>query len=579
MTVTVPRSHAHFERLRRRLRGQLLAAYTIPLLLVSSYFYLEHRATLRAGVEAHLRSIAENRRNMVDLYLQERVVNVSTAFRPGAFTFPASAREMQRVLDELRQENGAFTDVGLFDPAGTLVAYAGPHRSLLGRSYADERWFRQLHQGEADYFISDVFLGFRDRPHFIIAVRREVEEELELGGVWTLRASVDPQRFGEFVASSHLVDEGVAYIVNRQGERQTLGGGTPEVIPPLEFGPPTRETRVLEVEERGVTSLLAVASLASQDWAVVVRVPRPGITAPLSWTTLVLAMGALAAVVLTVILAMWSTRRLVARLEAANEAEYALRKQLSAAAKLASVGEMAAGVAHEINNPLAIVHEEAGLMTDILDPEFGEELDRAEFRERLGAILVASMRGRDITSKLLAFSRRHETVKEPYNVNELLDEVVTIKAMEFKVANIEVVKDYAPDLAPVMLDRNEMEQVLLNLLNNAKDAVERSGTITLRTRRASQEVQIEVRDSGCGMTAEQMEQAFFPFYTTKEVGKGTGLGLSISHGIIEALGGRIEVESAVGRGTAFTISLPAADEEGPRGSARPRTLEELDNAR
>ena len=114
--------------LRCRQREEIQA---IPLLLVTLYFYLAHRASLRREVEAHIRSIAENRRNTVDLYLQERVVNVSTAFRPGAFEIPPSGSELRRVLEELQEENGAFTDVGLFDPEGTLVAYAGPHRSLL----------------------------------------------------------------------------------------------------------------------------------------------------------------------------------------------------------------------------------------------------------------------------------------------------------------------------------------------------------------------------------------------------------------------------------------------------------------
>lgn len=573
MVGTPLKSHAHFERLHRRLRWQLLAAYTIPLLLVSSYFYLQHRVTLRREVEAHLRSIAENRRNTVDLYLQERVVNVSTAFRPGAFEIPPSGSELRRVLEELQEENGAFTDVGLFDPEGTLVAYAGPHRSLLGRRYADEPWFRALHDGQADRVISDVFLGFRDRPHFVIAVKREIETRDGNLGSWTLRASVDPQRFGELVNSSHLIEEGRAYIVNRDGERQTLRSSTNDRTPLLELGPPTRETQVVETEQEGNDALVAISWLTEQDWAVIVRAPSPGVTAPLGWTTLLLAIGALMAVVITIVLSFRSTTRLVGRLEAANTAEAALRKQLLAAGKLASVGEMAAGVAHEINNPLAIIHEEAGILLDILDPELGQTLEEGELKERLCSITSAAMRGRDITSKLLAFSRHHDATVEPVDVNAMLDEVVGIKAMELRVANIEVEQDYAEPPPTVMVNYNEIEQVLLNLFNNARDAIDREGTITLKTRIEGDEVVIEVGDSGCGMTPEQTEQVFFPFYTTKEVGKGTGLGLSISHGIIEAHGGRIELESVLGQGTVFTITLPSALDASPTRTPRAQNHE------
>ena len=167
------------------------------------------------------------------------------------------------------------------------------------------------------------------------------------------------------------------------------------------------------------------------------------------------------------------------------------------------------------------------------------------------------MRGRGITSKLLAFSRQHEPDPEPTDLNLLIDRVLEVKSVDFKVSNIEVAKELAAGLPLVRLNRNQLDQVLLNLLNNARDAITGPGRITLRTRQSGKYVEIDVEDNGHGMPAEVLERVFFPFFTTKGVGRGTGLGLSISYGIIKAHGGRIEVNSEVGVGTTFTIMLPA----------------------
>jgi two-component system, NtrC family, sensor kinase len=143
------------------------------------------------------------------------------------------------------------------------------------------------------------------------------------------------------------------------------------------------------------------------------------------------------------------------------------------------------------------------------------------------------------------------------DVHQLLEDVVSgIKGQEFSVSNIALVRDYDSKVPKLMLDPDLMRQVFLNLINNAGDAVTEGGSITLRTRLDDGSVKITVADNGVGMDGEQVQKAFLPFYTTKDVGKGTGLGLSISQNIVEGFGGRIEVESRPGEGSAFTVCLP-----------------------
>jgi two-component system NtrC family sensor kinase len=543
----------YYDQLRRRMRWRLLFAYCAPLAILALYFHVQYSVTLRERIHNHLRSLAENQRNTADLFVQERVANLRNAFHPDSLSIPPRNGHLDPLLAELRRASPAFVDVGVFDPDGNLLAYAGPYSYLRGRDYSGEMWYRQL--VERDYVVSDVYLGFRGKPHFIVAVRRTVSR----GGsnsTWVMRASVDPDKFGEFVGSSAILDGANAYIVNTQGQSQTA---SLEGHPELEVGPlpwRTASTSVAELEIGGQRYLRAIAWLTVNDWALVVQVPASQAYAPMRRARAAL-LGMMALTLAFIVgVVQRSTRKLVARLEAAHETQRSLTLHLFNAAKLASVGEIAAGVAHEINNPLAIVYEEAALMTDLLDPSFGQAMDTAELRERLGAIKEAALRGRDITRKLLAFSRQDEPQLAPVQLERIVERVLQVKDVDLRTSNVEVRKELEPQLPEIVASANQLEQVLLNLVNNARDAIGRNGRITLRTRVENGWVQLDVEDTGRGMTPEVLSKVFFPFFTTKGVGKGTGLGLSISYGIIKSMGGRIEVQSRAGHGTTFTLFFP-----------------------
>jgi two-component system NtrC family sensor kinase len=234
------------------------------------------------------------------------------------------------------------------------------------------------------------------------------------------------------------------------------------------------------------------------------------------------------------------------------------RAQLEHAAKLASVGELASGIAHEINNPLAVITEESGLLMDYTDPQFGQTLDQDDLRERLDSIQKAAFRCRDITRKLLRFVRKTDFDLQEHDIHSIIDGVVDgLLGPEITVSKIGIERQYDRSLSKLKTDANQLQQVILNIVNNAGDAIgDKEGTITIRTRGQGKKLMIDISDTGCGMTADQLEKVFLPFFTTKEVGKGTGLGLSVSYGIIRGLGGEIEVESAKDVGTTFRIILP-----------------------
>jgi len=231
--------------------------------------------------------------------------------------------------------------------------------------------------------------------------------------------------------------------------------------------------------------------------------------------------------------------------------------QLVQSARLAAVGELAAGVAHEINNPLTSIIGFTRLLLEDLPPDH-------KIRNDLGTIDREAARARQIVRGLLDFAHSGTPVLSPANLNDLVEEAVALVYTRSVRTKVSLVKNLVP-LPPVMLDANQIKQVLVNLLNNAVQAMSDGGHLTVTTQLTMRNVDgisrqmaaICIGDSGVGIPAENMERVFDPFFTTKEVGQGTGLGLSVSYGIVEQHNGRIEIESVVEEGSTFTVLLPA----------------------
>jgi two-component system NtrC family sensor kinase len=226
---------------------------------------------------------------------------------------------------------------------------------------------------------------------------------------------------------------------------------------------------------------------------------------------------------------------------------------------MAALGKMAAGIAHEINNPLAVIGEKAGWIKDLLKMEdFSKSENFQEYADAVNKIEQHINRAKTITHRLLGFARRMEPVTERVNINTVLDESVAFLENEARYRNIDIQVDYAADLPLITSDSSQLQQVFLNILNNAIDAIAKEGEINIKSKHIAKnnEIRIEINDNGPGIPKDVVTKIFDPFFTTKEVGKGTGLGLSISYSIVEKLGGRMMVASEEGKGTTFTIYLP-----------------------
>jgi len=540
----------HYREFRRRNLIRLLSTYLAPLMLVIVFFLFQYRSIVRESHHLHLKAITESQANTLDLFLTERVVNLSNLIDDPRLKRSPSSEDLDLYLEKLKRNSGAFVDIGYFDSSGLQTAYAGPYPSLERRNYGSEAWFVGLKDRKDNFIITDIYLGFRQQPHFTIAAGR-----LREGQYIVMRAALSPDKIYEFVRSQEGAQDVITSIVNRRGSYQVV---TPEIGSPLQnssFVPPFEPRlglKTVQVGQRDVT--YAYSWLKTAEWALISQdLGRQGS----DWFSgfmlrLMLISGAMSVLLFLVIVN--RSGKLVAQQKEADQT----RAQLGQAAKLASIGELAAGIAHEINNPLAVITEEAGLVKDLMNPEFGITARPGELQEHLDNIQESAFRCRDITHRLLGFVRQSELDLRPQDIRALIDGVIDdLLGPEIVVSNIRIVRTYAENLPQITTDGNRLQQVFLNVINNAVDAIEgQPGTITISTRQANDNLVIDVADTGKGIPPEHMERLFLPFFTTKQVGKGTGLGLSVSYGIIKQLGGSITVASEVDKGTTLTISLP-----------------------
>jgi len=232
--------------------------------------------------------------------------------------------------------------------------------------------------------------------------------------------------------------------------------------------------------------------------------------------------------------------------------------QLIQAEKLTSLGQMAASIAHEINNPLAGVLVYTRLLSKKLTEDTARKEESLDYLSKMESEVSRCSR---IIRNLLDFARQTQPTLRFVDINQVIEQVLAMVGHQAQLQNVEVVKEFSPSLPKVMADFDQLQQIFTNLTLNAIQAMPDGGRLTIRSSAVDSEVRIDVQDTGCGISKENMGKLFTPFFTTKAKGKGVGLGLAVVHGIIERHKGRIKVQSEVGKGTTFSVYLGGHDDE------------------
>lgn len=546
-----------YARLRVKLLFTVLSFSLIPLFALGFFIYDQFSATYIRQVQDNLRMVVDNKRHGIDIFIEERVAQLRTLAATHTLAQIRDEQYLAKVFDTMQASSKAFVDIGVIDFWGGHVAYVGPFGHLHEVNYSQAEWFNAVMR--SGVHVSDVFLGFRGFPHVVIAVARR-----EAGSTWILRATIDSEIFNTLVRSVQAGRSGDAFLTNPQGLLQTpsRGGGgamaSTDMPLPARFG----GVRVEEMRIGGRPVIAGLAWLENAHWLLVVSVDPAEALSPLFTThSFVIAMVVAGALVIFTG-AYLVARHITGALMAAEQDRAMLDASLMQSGKMAALGKLAAGIAHEVNNPLTLIRESAGWLKDLLTEEDPARLrHHAELHSVADKIEQHVDRAKKVTHRMLGFARRMEPVRENVDLSRLADQTAQFLENEALYRNIAIKRYFAEDLPVVVSDTAQLQQVVLNILENAIDAIGKDGTITLTTTldEKAGRVVLTIADTGPGIPAESLTRIFDPFFTTKSVGEGTGLGLSIAYGIVEKLGGHLSVQSEAGQGAAFSVALPVGE--------------------
>jgi two-component system NtrC family sensor kinase len=562
MEASVEDRNIFYHVLSRKITILILVVSFLPLIMTTGIVFYRFNLAYTDKIEAHISELVQKHSQNIDSFLAEKLGNIRYLAQQFDSRRQVPDIFLQKNLNLLKTEYGdVFTDLGLVNENGIQFEYEGPFK-LKNADYSGADWF--LKAMDKPYYISDVFAGLRGHPHFIIAVKIKSN-----GHDYILRSTIDFGAFNSLVENVQIGKTGYAFLVNSKGELQTQTKVGSEQTDTVSIPDQTRlknsKTVFIKKQDASGKKILSVTSnLKNIDWIMVFRQDIKDAFHDL-WKIQVLTL-AIFILCCTAILsvALVLPRNIVKLISKSDEQTEVMNKQVVESGKLATIGELAAGIAHEINNPVAIMVEEAGWIEDLFEEEdFTQSKNFEEITRALRQINTQGKRCKEITHKLLSFARKTDSTVNDVQINDAIREMVSLSAQMARYNKVIIETTLAEDIPYIRISPSELQQVILNFFNNAIDAMEKTGgTIKVETKISRIEknhVVIVIEDNGPGIPKDNLNRIFDPFFTTKAVGKGTGLGLSICYGIIQKMGGKIDVNSQVGVGTKFRIWIPFQD--------------------
>jgi two-component system NtrC family sensor kinase len=539
----------------------LVATALVPLMVVTIIHYRLLQESVDSELTLRTERLTSNARRAVTFFLEERLDALRFTVNEIAYDRLTDPDHLAEILRNLKLGFGGLIDLSVIAHTGAQITYAGPF-NLEGRDYSKQRWFIECQK--RPFYVSEIFSGYRDVPHIIIAVKSFRPD----GSFFIVRATLDTERLIKTLQSYETGAYAHIFLVNRSGIVQTPSKEHGEIFQKMSLPVPDFSERTqVTMAQNDKDQLLIVGYayiftriadtpfilMAIKHKAEMMRVWQQ-LRSNINWFV-----GSGTLVILVVIF--FTCTFMVNKLYHADRAKAETMALMEQSNQLATIGQLAAGVAHEINNPLALINETAGYVKDLF--VFKEQYRRDE--ELIGYIddiLEAVERCGTITRQLLGFARKFEVKIQKVKLNEVISDVLVFHNKEADYRNIKVYVDVPQDMPPIETDRGKLQQILVNLVNNAFQAVDNGCILEIQASPAqADKVRITISDNGCGMPEENLPKVFEPFFTTKEGNKGTGLGLAITYGLVKKLQGDISVISKLGEGTTFIITLPARIQE------------------
>jgi two-component system, NtrC family, sensor kinase len=529
-----------------------LGVAVVPLVAITAVDYQVTQNSIESEIALRTSRLVSNTRRAISFFLEERRSALDFIVRDNSFESLNDPERLEAILANLKSSFGGFTDLGVIDPLGYQRIYVGPYR-LEGVDYSGQAWYREVL--ERGVHISDVFLGFRQVPHLIIAVKHEVGS----GTHFVLRATLDTERFNHLISYPEVAGGADAFLINKQGKLQTPSLSHGNVLDTISLPVPalSPSTQLIETKDlQGRLNLVGYAYIEHTPFILMIVKNKKDLMKPW-YTTRLQLMGFLAGnVTIILIVILGVATYLVNKIYLADQKRITMLHQVEYSNKMATIGRLAAGVAHEINNPLAVINEKAGLIKDLFSMKEASARDE-KLMKTVNAIIFSVERCAKITRRLLSFMRNTGVVTEGVNLKETVQEVLGFLSKEAEYRSLHMSVQVDDDVPQITSDRGRLQEILLNVINNSFAAMQDGGHLEVAVKRVKEDsVAVTITDDGCGIPRADMERVFEPFFSTRTGKGGTGLGLSITSGLVQELGGDIRVDSEVGKGTSFTVLLP-----------------------
>ena len=560
--IAEERNTAYYTRLNRKFILLTLICSVVPLLLVGWGVNIHYAQFAKSRMIDFFQEQIENHRKIIELFLNQRRSALQLIADTQSKAYLSNGANLAVVFEAMNREHGAITDIGLINEKGRHVAYIGPY-ALMDKNYSEAVWFKEVMKKGC--YVSDMFEGYRKVPHFIMAVTRE-----ENGKKWILRATINTEVFRSLVENVRIGKTGEVYVLNQQGIFQTSPRFAGKIMQKALFDVRSYHKGIeIRIGKQGLGNvvndltkqLVAEAWLDQPRWLLVVKQDYAEAFDAVNHANLVTLIFIHLSALTIFIVSFFTARHMINVIRHRDVEADHLNQQLLQTGKLASLGKLSAGVAHEINNPMAIILTERQILLDLVDET--ENLDpgfKTQLLASLAQVDVQIQRCKRITHNLLRFSRRTQSSIKPIDLNAFIEEIIDLMERDARSSGIKFISDFQKNLPSILSDSSQLQQVFLNMITNAIDAHAGMpyGSIRITTRTDDQRhgVFVVFTDTGSGIAPEIVDKIFDPFFTTKEVGKGTGLGLSICYSIVKRLGGDISVDSERGKGTSFKIFFP-----------------------
>ncbi|WP_319408343.1 ATP-binding protein [uncultured Desulfosarcina sp.] len=534
----------------------LMTTALLPLIVMTIIYYQLIERSIDTESLLRTERVASNARRAVTFFLEERLAALTFAINEMGYDRLTDAGHLKEVLQNLKLGFGGLTDLSVIADSGTQVTYAGPF-NLEGKDYSHQAWFIECQKNNA--CVSEIFSGYRDVPHIVVAVKSLRPD----GRFFVLRATLETERLIQTLSSFKTGEHADIFLINHSGLLQTpslfyKGDANRMAIPVPPYAERTQSLMSTDGKGRPIVIGYAYISTKIVPTSFILMVVKQKAGMMKVWLDLRRQINwffAASALILAVVITLTSTF-MVNKIFQADHEKAKTMLMVEQNCQLASIGQLAAGVAHEINNPLALINETAGYVRDLftIKQQYKEDPELVEY---IDSIIDAVERCGTITRQLLGFSRRFDVQTQAVNLNDMVADVINFHKKEAEYRDIKIHVDIPETIPLIETDRGKLQQIVLNLVNNAFQAIDNGCFLDVRAEMdGPEQVRLFIRDNGCGISEDHLHKVFEPFFTTKKEGQGTGLGLSITYGLVQKLHGNITVQSKTGEGTTFVVTLP-----------------------